>query len=218
MQDENFSFLGEVPFRNISRPKGVHLFRVYSMKNRTPLEFFYRTQLIEWARLEFESDLASFIPINKFFKTTDGCLFVAFKLVYLNSETLVYIADTGKDEVAHAFEQCCSAMGLTSKRLGQEVVNDGKYEVWNRFKIMSFITRWKDEITAENVKRFVFGVSHCCTCTLSSFDQLEGFSDGRGLAFALEMVRVGKFQLPSLHERLINSNTLVVTSSKGGAQ
>lgn len=217
MQDKNFGFFDEAPFKNISRPKGAHLFRVYSMKNRSPFEFFYRTQLIGWVRLEFELHLISFIPLNKVFETTDGRLFVAFKLVYLNSETLVYVAESGKDKVVQAFEQCCSAIGMASKRLGREVVNDGRFEVWNRLKILSFIARWKDEITAENVKRFVFGLSHCSSCALSSFDQLDGFSDGRGLAFALEMVRIGKFQLPSLHERLITSSTVVVCSSKGDA-
>lgn len=218
MQDENFGFLDEAPFKNISRPKGAHLFRVYSMKNRSLFKFFYRTQLIEWVRLEFEAHLVSFIPVNKVFNAADGRLFVAFKLVYLNSETLVYIAESGKDEVVQAFEQCCSAVGVASKRLGWEVVNDGKFEVWNRFKILSFITRWKDEITAENVKKFVFGLSHCSSYALSSFDQLDGFGDGRGVAFALEMVRIGKFQMPSLHERLITSSTLVVCSSKGDAE
>ncbi|WP_237882425.1 hypothetical protein [Pseudomonas sp. PGPR40] len=215
MQDENSGLFGEAPFQNISRPKGAHLFRVYSMKNRSPFDFYYRTQVIEWARLEFDGHLLSFTPVNKVFKTTDGRLFVAFKLVYLNSETLVYIAESGLETVEKAFEQCCQAVGVASKRLGQEVINNAKFEVWNRFKILSFITRWKDEITAENVKRFVFSLSHCSSCALDSFDQLDGFSDGRGLAFALEMVRVGKFQLPSLHERWIASNTLVVCSSKG---
>ncbi|MDB5995100.1 MAG: hypothetical protein JWP42_2236, partial [Pseudomonas sp.] len=97
----------------------------------------------------------------------------------------------------------------------REVVNGGKFEVWNRFKILSFIARWKDEITAVNVKRFIFSLSHCPSCTLGSFDQLDGFSDGRGLAFALELVRIGTFQLPSLQERLISSSTVVVCSSKG---
>jgi hypothetical protein len=215
MQDKNFGFIDETPFKNISRPKGAHLFRVYSMKNRSPFEFFYRTQLIEWARLEFELHLISFIPLNKIFETTDGRLFVAFKLEYLSSETLVYIAESGRDEVVQAFEQYCSVLGMTSKRLGREVVNDGRFEVWNRFKILSFITRWKDEITAENVKKFVFGLCHYSSCALSSFDQFDGFSDGRGLAFALEMVRIGKFKIPSLHERLITSNTVVICSSKG---
>lgn len=217
MQDENSGFLDEVPFHNISRPKGAHLFRVYSMKNRSSFEFFYRTQLIEWVRLEFECHLISFIPVNKVFKTADGRLFVAFKLVYLNSETLVYIAEAGADKVAQAFEQCCLAMGMASKRLGREVLNDGKFEVWNRIKILSFIERWKDEITAENVKKFIFSLGHCSSCALGSFDKFDGFSDGRGLAFALEMVRIGKFQLPSLHERSIASSTVVVCSSKGDA-
>jgi hypothetical protein len=215
MQDENFGFLGEELFQNISRPKGAHLFRVYSMKNRSPFEFFYRTQLVEWGRLEFDFNIVSFVPVNQIFQTIDGRLFIAFKLEYLNSETLVYIAEPGRDEVVQAFEKCCSALGVASKCLGREVVNDGRFEVWNRFKILSFITRWKDEITAENVRKFVFSLSHCSSCALSSFDQLDGFSDGRGLAFALEMVRIGKFQLPSLHERLIASNTVVICSSKG---
>lgn len=217
MQDENVGFLGEAPFQNVSRPRGAHLFRVYSMKNRSPFEFYYRTQLIAWTRLEFESNLISFIPVNKVFKTTDGRLFVAFKLVYLNSETLVYIAESGQEAVEQAFEKCCLAVGITSKRLGREVIKDAKFEVWNRFKILSFITRWKDEITAENVKRFIFSLGHCSSCALNSFDQLDGFAEGRGLAFALEMVRIGKFQLPSLHERMIASSTVVVCSSKGDA-
>lgn len=185
------------------------------MKNRRPFELFYRTQLMEWVRLEFDCHLEAFAPLNKVFTTMNGRIFVAFKLIYLNSETLVYIAEPGKDEVAQAFEQCCSAMGVASKRLGREVLNEGKFEIWNRIKILSFVARWRDEITTENMKSFILSVSDFSSLTLNSFDQLTGFSDGRGLAMALEMVRIGKFQLPSLHERLITSSTIVVPSSKG---
>lgn len=209
MSDENFGLI------DMSRPKGTHLFRVYSMKNRERFEFFYRTQLIEWVRLEFDAGLLSFVPVNKFFKTTEGRLFVAFKLGYLNSETFVYVAESGMDSVVQAFEQYCSALGVDSKRLGREVISKDKFEVWNRFKILSFIIRWRDEITAVNIKHFVFNCSHCASCALSDFDRLDGFGDGRGLAFALELVRIGRFQLPSLREQLIGGRTIVVCSPKG---
>ena len=80
---------------------------------------------------------------------------------------------------------------------------------------MSFIIRWRDEITAVNIKHFVFNCSHCASCALSDFDRLDGFGDGRGLAFALELVRIGRFQLPSLREQLIGGRTIVVCSPKG---
>ncbi|MBC8982340.1 hypothetical protein IAI52_19005 [Pseudomonas lurida] len=209
MTDVNFGLI------DVSRPKGTHLFRVYSMKNRERFEFFYRTQLVEWVRLEFDAGLLSFEPVNKVFKTTEGRLFVAFKLGYLNSETFVYFAEAGTDKVVQAFEQYCSALGMDSKLLGREIISKEKFEVWNRFKILSFIVRWKDEITAANLKLFVFNLSHCTSCSLSNFDRLDGFGDGRGLAFALELVRIGRFQLPSLREQLIGGRTIVVCSPKG---
>ncbi|MBV4482621.1 hypothetical protein [Pseudomonas khavaziana] len=211
MSDENVGLI------DMTRPKGAHLFRVYSMKNRERFEFYYRTQLIEWVRLEFDAGLIRFVPVNKVFKTAEGRLFVAFKLVYLNSETLVYFAEPGTDRVVQAFEEYCSALGMLSKILGREIINDERFEVWNRFKILSFIVRWKDEITDANLKLFVFSLSHSASCALSNFDRLDGFGDGRGLAFALELVRIGKFNLPSLREQLIGGSTIVVCSSKGDA-
>lgn len=217
MQDDNYDYFDEMPFQNILRPKGAHMFRVYSMKNRSPFEFYYRAQLIEWARLEFEGHLISFAPVNKVFKIPEGSLFVAFKLEYLNSEVLAYIAESGREAVEEAFAKCCSAMGVTSKRLGQEVIRDAKLEVWNRLKILSLITRWKHEITAVSIMEFIFSLNNCSSCALNAFDEFDGFNDGRGQAFALEMVRIGKFQLPSLQDRLIAGSTVVVCSTKGDA-
>ncbi|MBY8972728.1 hypothetical protein J1G33_20235 [Pseudomonas sp. P867] len=215
MQGEFLGFLESDPFKNVSRPKGGHLFRVYSIMNRCPMEFFYRTQLIEWGWLEFDSSLLSFIPVNKVFKTTDGALFVAFKLVYLNSEVLVYVAELGVEKVEQAFEQCCAAIGMSSRHIGTGVSGDKRFEVWNRFKILAFISRWRDDITAKNVKEFILALRNCSSCALSSFESIEGFSDGRGFAFALEMVRIGRFNIPSMHDRLINRKAVVVCSPKG---
>jgi|SRR3989344_6039500 len=218
MHVDNSGFLGEIPFESVSRPKGAHLFRVYSMKNRRPFEFYYRTQLIEWARLEFDGHLINFAPVNNFFKTSDGRLFVAFKLEYLNYQTMVYIAESGREAVGEAFEKSCSAIGIACKRLGREVITDAKWEVWNRLKILALINRWKDEITEKNVKEFLFSLGSCSSSALSNFDQLDGFGEGRGLAIALEMVRIGKFHVPSLHEKMLANSTIVVCSSKGDSQ
>jgi hypothetical protein len=216
MRKKSVEFSALEPISSASRPRGAHLFRVYSLKNRRSFKFFYRTQLVEWARLEFEPGLLSFVPENSVFKTDGGKLFIAFKLSYANSETLVYIADPRADAVSDALIKYCTVMGLGSRGIGQEVISEAKFEIWNRLKILSLIGRWREDLTAENLKKFLLCLKGCASCSLGSFEQMDGFNNGRGLAFALEMVRVGRFQLPSLHERSLAMTTPIICSSAGG--
>lgn len=60
MRDEQLDFLDAAEVLRAPRPKGAHLFRVFSMKNHCALEMYYRTQLVEWTRFEFDSRLVSF--------------------------------------------------------------------------------------------------------------------------------------------------------------
>ncbi|AMN80526.1 hypothetical protein [Pseudomonas azotoformans] len=215
MRDEQLDFLDVAEARREPRPKGAHLFRVFSMKNHCALEMHYRTQLIEWARFEFDSQLVSFVPLNKQFKTDEGSLRISFKLEYLNEDVLAYVAGQGNEPVEEAFEEACAVIGIKTRRMGQDAVSVSRIEVWNRLKILAFITRWRHEITADSVKRFLFDLSCESQCLLSDFDQIVGFSDGKGMAFGLEMVRAGRFYLPSLCEKALSHNSVIICAASG---
>lgn len=215
MRDEQLDFLDVTETGRTPRPKGTHLFRVFSMKNHCPLEMHYRTQLIEWARYEFDSKLVSFVPLNKPFKTDEGSLRISFRLQYLNEDVLAYVVRHGNEAVEESFEKACAAIGIKTRRIGQEAVTTSRIEVWNRLKILAFITRWRHEITADSVKRFIFDLNCESQCLLSDFDQVVGFGDGKGLAFGLEMIRAGRFHLPSLRERALSHNSVIICSASG---
>ncbi|MFK3797081.1 hypothetical protein [Pseudomonas sp. NPDC088444] len=215
MRDEQLDFLDVAEARRSPRPKGAHLFRVFSMKNHCALEMHYKTQLVEWARFEFDSRLLSFEPLNKPFKTDGGSLRISFKLEYLNEDVLAYVAGPGNEAVEDAFEKACAAIGIKTRRIGQDPVSASRIEVWNRLKTLALITRWRHDITADSVKRFIFDLNCESQCLLGDFDQLVGFEDGKGVAFGLEMVRAGRFCLPSLREKALSHKSVIICAASG---
>lgn len=215
MRDEQLDFLDATDGSRPPRPKGAHLFRVFSMKNHCALEMHYRTQLVEWARFEFDSKLVNFVPLNKPFETDQGSLRISFKLEYLNEDVLAYVVGQGNEAVEDAFEKACSAIGIKTRRIGQDPVSASRIEVWNRLKILTFITRWRHDITADSVKRFLFDLNCESQCLLRDFDQLIGFGDGKGVAFGLELVRAGRFYLPSLRETALSHKSVIICAASG---
>lgn len=203
------------PMQPLIRPVGSHLFRVFSITNRCPLELFYRTQLAEWVRLEFDNKLLSFEAINQEFRSEGKALFVAFRVRYLHSDCLIYIMPPNQDDLVKAFEDYCLAVGCESKPLGREVLANAKVEIWNKVKMLLFIAKWENDINSSNIRGFVNAVSGYAAYSVSEFQKLSGFAGGRGLAFAFEMVRIGKFRLDTLCDEAISGRTLIHIKLEG---
>lgn len=216
MIEENYKLFGYFPFEISSRPRGAHLFRVYSMANRCKFEFYYRVQLIEWTRLEFDPHVAEFCPVNQYFKSSEAKLFVAFRACYMTRDCFLYVAKPSCEATIKEFEAYCSVAGVACKQIGGELVDSVKFEVWNRLKILSMIARWREELTENNVRHFLLSLKGYSSCAIGDIEKLEGYEGGRGVAYALELVRVGKFQLDEMQKRMISGKTIISFLPSGG--
>jgi hypothetical protein len=203
------------PLQVIRPPKGSHLIRVSSITNRKTLEMYYRTQLAEWSRLEFDNQLVEFDAVNKNFCWEGKMLFIAFRISYLHGDCFAYIDQPSQPSLIKAFENYCSTIGSVCKPLGNEVIAASKIEIWNRLKMLSIISRWKDQITSENLKKFVAALDRFSTYSLSEIEKIDAFAGGRGQAYAFEMVRIGRFRIDTLNSEMITNGVLIKLISKG---
>ncbi|MNC63868.1 hypothetical protein D3C75_1140250 [compost metagenome] len=81
--------------------------------------------------------------------------------------------------------------------------------------MLSIISRWKDQITSENLKKFVAALDGYPVYSLSEIEKIDAFAGGRGQAYAFEMVRIGKFRIDSLNSEMITNGVLIKLISKG---
>lgn len=209
------SYDSSSPLQVIKPPKDSHLIRVFSITNRKTLEMYYRTQLAEWARLEFDNQIVDFDAVNQMFCWEGKALFVAFRIRYLYGDCFAYIDQLGQGALVKAFENYCSAIGSVCKPLGNEILAESRIEIWNRLKMLSIISRWKDQLTTENLKKFVAALDGYPMYSLSEIEKIEAFAGGRGQAYVFELVRIGKFRLDSLNNEMITGGTLIKLILKG---
>jgi hypothetical protein len=156
-----------------------------------------------------------FESINKAFCWEGKSLFVAFRVRYLHSDCFIYIDHSGQDALVRAFEDYCSVVGGVCKPLRAETLVGARFEVWNRLKMLSVISRWQNEITSDNIRRFIAELNGFPFYSLSEIEKLEAFSNGRGHAYAFELVRIGRFRIDSLANEMITGRTLIKLKPEG---
>ena len=158
--------------------------------------------------------MIGFESVNQSFFADGNVLFVAFRVRYLHADCFIYIEQPNQGALIHAFEAYCLAIGSECRPLGKELLAKDKVEVWNKIKMLTIISKWESEITAANIKRFVAVLSGYPVYALSEINSLDGFTGGRGLAYAFELVRIGRFRIENLSDDVLGGKTLISLPSK----
>lgn len=208
MPDElnsSFPFTG---LRVAGRPKGAHLYRVFSMTNRAPMTLFYHGQLVAWTNLEFDRRVISYQAINRWYDGDDFSLFVAFYVRFMERDHFIYIPDERRPEAAQAFEKYAKGLNVVATPIAQLDKPQDEVEFWNKIKMMCVITRFRDKLTARNLTQFSRSL-HVRELTIEELECSQEYPESEALAYAFEMVRIGSFSLSKMKDELLNGYSVI---------
>lgn len=194
--------------RVAKRPKGEHLYRVFSMLNRAPLTFFYFSQLAAWTKFEFDLRIDSYEAVNRWFDGPESSLFIAFYVRFVERDHFFYIPDPKHLDATQAFEKYARGSNVVATPLTTPEPSHKSIEFWNRLKMLSLITQHRERMTKENLDNFCKSIFFK-NITIKDLAGLPEYSDGEAVAYAFELIRQGRCSMCGVASELINLNSII---------
>ena len=200
--------------RVAKRPKGEHLYRVFSMLNRAPLKFFYFSQLAAWTKFEFDLRIDSYEAVNRWFDGPESSLFIAFYVRFIERDHFFYIPDPKHLGATQAFEKYSRGANVVATPLTTPEPAHKSIEFWNRLKMLSLITQHREKMTKGNLDNFCKSIFFK-NITIKDLVGLPEYSDGEAVAYAFELIRQGRCLMRGVASELISFNSIIKLNEFG---
>lgn len=200
--------------RIAKRPKGEHLYRVFSIQNRSPLTLFHFSQLVAWTAIEFDSRVVSYEVVNRWFDGKDSSLFIAFYVRLPEHDHFFYISNVEHPDTTKAFEKYSNGMNVSATALAKPVQADKSIEFWNRLKMLCVISQHQEKMTQGNLDKFLES-SFSTDMTIGELVDLPKYTDGEAVAYAFELIRQGICAISNPASELINLSSTIRKNKPG---
>lgn len=208
MSDVPISSFPYPALRGAERPKGGHLYRVFSITNNAPMKLFHREQLLAWTMLEFDPAVVSFEAINRWFDHDSGAIYIGYYVRYVAHDCFMYIPNPARIESLKALEKYAKSFNVRLSPIVSEKSPQNDTLFWNRMSMLSVLVSARDKLLSRNLKQFARSIEGC-EVTVGDLDQDPNYVDQEALAYAFELVRKGYFTISGLNDELIQKSSVL---------
>lgn len=194
--------------REAERPKGGHLYRVFSLTNHAPMKLFHREQLLAWTMLEFDPAVVSFDAINRWFDHEGGAIYIGYYVRYMEYDCFMYIPNSASMEALKSLEKYAKSFNVRLSPILSEKAPQNDTLFWNRMSMLSVLVSARDKLSSRNLTQFSRSIENCET-TIGELEQMPNYVDQEALAYAFELVRKGHFAISGLKDELLQKSSVL---------
>lgn len=194
--------------REAERPKGGHLYRVFSLTNHAPMKLFHREQLLAWTMLEFDPTVVSFEAINRWFDHVSGAIYIGYYVRYMEYDCFMYIPNPARVEALKSLEKYAKSFNVRLSPMLSEKIPQNDTLFWNRMSILSVLVSARDKLSSRNLAQFARSIENC-EVAVGELEQMPNYVDQEALAYAFELVRKGHFSISGLNDELLQKSSVL---------
>lgn len=194
--------------REAERPKGSHLYRVFSLTNHAPMKLFHREQLLAWTMLEFDPAVVSFEAINRWFDHVSGAIYVGYYVRYMEYDCFMYIPNPTRIESLKSFEKYAKSFNVKISPMLSEKTPQNDTLFWNRMSMLSVLVSERDKLSSRNLSQFSRSIENYGV-TIGELEQMPDYVGQEALAYAFELVRKGHFTISGLKDELLQKSSVL---------
>ncbi|MFJ3483281.1 hypothetical protein ACIPL1_07825 [Pseudomonas sp. NPDC090202] len=205
--DPNASF-PYAGLREAVRPKGGHLYRVFSLTNHAPMTLFYQEQLLAWSMLEFDPAVVSFEATNRWFDHDSGAIYIAYYVRYIDCDCFLYVPNPSRTMAMQALAKYAKSFSVRLSPLMPEKSPFNETLFWNRVNMLSVLVSVRDKLSSRNLKKFASSIRGS-EVSVGELERMSAYSNQEAIAYAFELVRIGYFSISSLGDELLSSSSVL---------